>query len=439
MHAGDPIVWTLAPLLRAFYGVHPHGGEATGQRPTRTARYIEQTASAVLSRARPSGQRARYIVVGTAVFLIGGENERRSMEPILAYGGRILGEQPKQVRLRSGSARPEELTGRSLGIAASFVSHAEAAGVGLPCSPRRLLREFIGTARHMSYTKALVDQREAQAVVVGTNHSKHGRALLGAARRTGVPSVYVPHAPMLADQRFRDLPFDFAGLRGSAEVQWYRDQQLPNTRLTVVGDPGLPEVRVVPIPPHAPIVFAVAPYEHAVLRRLVSVIAASTPESVVVAPYPGQDLRFLRAICPPAWQIWPNRTYDLLRQGASAVVQHSSGVALEALLLGLPTIELSFDREAAGYPVIVPEYVYFAQTGEDLQKAFAAARADGRDERRRRRLHTWARTWCGQWGEDAAASGWSLVQRAVNTRRPPGPIWDAWEAKALSERLQHDG
>lgn len=424
----DPILWVLAPLLRALYGTHPRGAGPPGESPGAPALYFETMASKVMSRVRPSGQRSRYITVGDAVFLIGGENERRSIEPILMRGS---GE-PEIVRSLPDPRRLRELTAASTGLAEDFVRGAADAGVGLPCAPRYLLRQFIGLSRHIAYAEGVLDIQQPRAVVVGTNHSRQARAIAQAARRRGIPSVYVPHAPMLSDPRFRDLPFDFAALRGPAEVEWYAARGAPQMRVEAIGDPGLPDVALVDIPDDAPVVVAVGPYDPELLSGLITAVARRSPDAVVVAPYPGQNRRRLRALCPRHWKIWKGRTFDLLSQGASAVIQHSSGVALESLLLGLPTIELGLRRRGAAYPVIDPEYVHFARNADDVGRALTAALQDAGSDSRRRRLQVWAQRWCAAWGTKAAEAGWRMVTRAGEAQAAR-PIWDAWSDEAIGE------
>ena len=69
----------------------------------------------------------------------------------------------------------------------------------------------------------------------------HARALVLAAREAGIATVYIPHAPVISDARLVDLPVDYAGLRGPAEVDHYESLGAPGKRLTVVGNPAMGE------------------------------------------------------------------------------------------------------------------------------------------------------------------------------------------------------
>ena len=62
-----------------------------------------------------------------------------------------------------------------------------------------------------------------------------------AAREAGIATVYIPHAPVISDARLVDLPVDYAGLRGPAEVDHYEALGAPGERLAVVGNAALSE------------------------------------------------------------------------------------------------------------------------------------------------------------------------------------------------------
>jgi hypothetical protein len=137
---------------------------------------------------------------------------------------------------------------------------------------------------------------------------------------------------------------------------------------------------------------------------------------------------------PKEWRIFTGRTYDLLRAGPPVVVQHSSGVALEALHLGIPVIELSYPGKATLYPFIREPHVRFASTSAELSAAAAAASAEARDAGRREALVGWARKWASPTGAEAGERAVALVERAV-AEGPRGPIWDPWRSSRLAPAL----
>ena len=145
----------------------------------------------------------------------------------------------------------------------------------------------------------------------------------------------------------------------------------------------------------------------------------------MVAPHPRADRDALRQLCPDGWEIWAGRTYELLQAGPPVLIQASSGVALEALLLGVPTIDVSFPGALPPYPLIREPHVHVASSSSELEAALAEARLDGSDPDRRARIVEWAKGWSHPSGEEAAG-GVAGVLRSALSEGPRGPIWDTW-------------
>jgi hypothetical protein len=145
---------------------------------------------------------------------------------------------------------------------------------------------------------------------------------------------------------------------------------------------------------------------------------------VIVSRHPNAKPEGASAF-PQQWSIHDGRTYDLLRQGPPVVVQQSSGVAVEAMQLGIPVIEMQFPGRPPTYPVIREPPVRFASSSQELKDAVAASHADGRDPAFRQRLIGWARGWSWPTGLEAGERMVVLVERAL-ADGPRGAIWPPW-------------
>jgi hypothetical protein len=242
-----------------------------------------------------------------------------------------------------------------------------------------------------------------------------------------VPTVYVPPTAQTApNARIIGLPVDYAGLRGEEEAGYLAGLGVDRGRLDVVGNPTVAEEAAPRIDPGLPAVFAPGLEDEARLGPLVGVVREGLGDRVVVGRHPSAGVEVEGGAFPPGWRIFEGRTYELLRAGPAVVVQHSSGVALEALHLGIPVVELSYPGKAALYPLIREPYVRFASTGQQLREAVAAASGDAGDPGRRRELIEWARGWSWPNGAEAGQRAVALVETAL-ARGPRGPIWEPWQ------------
>jgi hypothetical protein len=254
------------------------------------------------------------------------------------------------------------------------------------------------------------------------------RALILCAEAQGVPIIHVPHAPLSG--RVRDLPVMYAGVRGEAEAEYYRDAFGVDPGLfAVVGNP-ISTVLEVPLPERAldaPGVFATSNYPISVVAESFDLLAAGGLDSLVVAPHPSAKLDELSRILPAGWTISSGRrTMELLKEGPRFLLQSSSGVAWESAALGIPTAEL---RGQGGgvmldqYPFLRDESVYPLLTSPDGVRDFVA-RVD-RGEFDRERLQQYARSWCAEDGKESAERIRELVGRSTSVRKP-GRILDGW-------------
>lgn len=426
-HGETPAAWIVCPLIAVYYAEPDDSWWEPTPLPRHKVVY-ERAAALGLRLARPGGLTSVYRGVGRALFLDVSRNHRLVLHPVIEAAERDQGAEASVVSVRPDRRRAAELEAEAIELTRQLLAAATAVGVRLPVAPQRLLRDVISASAHLAYAEAAISQHQPEVVVVASNHGKSTRALNWAARERGIPSVYIPHAPMITERLLWDLPFDQAALRGSSERDLY-GEHVSTDRIAVVGDPSLSALEVTQVSSSDPLVIAPTPYDE-LLGKMARALLEAEVENVIIAPHPAQDLSQLGDYFPSAWEVSDVRAFELLRRGARGLIQHSSGLALEALLLGIPTIEMTFGREASNYPFIREPYVHRIgeRTGE-LKEGLAAIERDLLPERRSE-LVDWARSWCVSGGGEVADDAWEVVS-ATAERGATGPIWDMWGADGV--------
>ena len=413
--------WIVAPLLAVY------AGEADRFRVP-----LRLTRSGVLPRVRGSirfgrillgleRSSGRFIQRGQCLTTFGTENQRRVIMPI---ADRLPGMSVDlMLSERAASARDLLRAKRQArhflaGLKRRLVPFLDEADVIRLC----LLAE-----RSRAQAEIALEAVSPAGVLVASSVTPDARALCVLARKAGIPTVYAPHAPLLAAEPQQDLPFDVALLRGSEEALPYAARGVATAKLVISGNPALepsPVVRVAD--PGAPVVLALSPDPTPIVRAIIDSLRAVLPEGITVAAHPRQDMRSLVAMVPPGWELATGRTYDLLRSGASTVVQYSSGIGLEAMLLGIPCIELSLFGHPPAYPFLDHELVQRVTRVEDLPDALNQARHFAADGDHQRSITDWAQAWCARSGAAAAAHAAAALEDVLGDGAPRGPIWDYW-------------
>lgn len=306
---------------------------------------------------------------------------------------------------------------------------------GLRVRPNEVRTYCLAGARALARAEGVLTSEKTGLLVVATQHAPNMRALVATARHRGVPSVYFPHAPTAANRQYADLPTDYAGLRGAGEVDFYRGCGVSGN-LPQVGNPGVgdfleDQARILKEAP----VFAVPDLDPAVLADLFRLtVSAIGTEKVLVAPHPRSDRKELIRHLPSSWGLWSNgSTLDLLRRGPRFVVQHSSGVAWEALALGIPVIQLSYPNESANYPLIAKPFVLFAHSTPSLSEAVANAIAISSDRKGRDELRDWATYWCTSVGRRAREACVGLINQALQEGQSSDVLLDGWAFRKTEE------
>jgi hypothetical protein len=269
------------------------------------------------------------------------------------------------------------------------------------------------------------------SVAVASQHNGATRAVLATTLTpdSGLVSSYLPHAPLVPLAYYEDLPVHRALLRGEAESHHYAQLGADPDRLTIVGDPSRPDPRPA-LPESDELVFAPSPHPEPVLRADIALLAAMD-RPWRVSLHPRMDAQRFAELVPPSWRVvqTDSTALHLQAEGARAVVQHGSGVGLDALALGIDVIDLRAEGAAAVYPYLRAPQVQTAHDASSLHAALAALpqRANGSAGR-----ITYAATWSAAGGAEAAARAADELVGA----QPIGeePLLDRWGRRSHPER-----
>lgn len=229
----------------------------------------------------------------------------------------------------------------------------------------------------------------------------------------------MPHAPLALTRDYMDLPVDLAGVRGERELDVY-GQLTATTSIQVVGNPMAVASDLLS-PRTDTLVVAVSPVGPSQLRHLFETARADCAHRVVVAPHPRSDLTGLKRLIPSGWEInGAGSTYDLLKQGASLLVQATSGVGWEALYLGIPVVDVR-RADVSAYAYLNDTMIPASRGPEDFASVAALAR-----QHEPALLRQTALDWASPLGRAADVATLDLVARSMDEPKPPSPILDGW-------------
>ena len=241
-HHGDRLAAVTLPYLAALFRagtcVAP---PANGRAPGLLRAYEDLKARTAL--------RTPFYEAGDVLLAFATVNQARAVrEPVRRFGelGRLRATRPSWRALRAHSRR-----GRMLG--GELVDTLDESLLPPGLTTREIVYGCLVGAAMLSLAEAAVRARRPRVAVVSSAHGLAARALAMCAREQNLPSVYIPHAPALADAELADLPFDYAALRGRGEVEHYAGWGVDPGRLAVAGDPSIGR-RLAPadIDPHGP-------------------------------------------------------------------------------------------------------------------------------------------------------------------------------------------
>jgi hypothetical protein len=293
---------------------------------------------------------------------------------------------------------------------------------GLEATLADITRTLVIAHQHLQLAARQVTDLEPKRVVLATQHGLQARAMILRCRVAEIPTVYVPHAPLANNRVYRDLPVDLAALRGPREVDVYGGLGADRSRLYDIGDPGFPASRWDLHSPDGLVLVAPSPWQRDEVARFMRTAEEGIPGPYVVCPHPASDRDELRRLTPPRATIADRRTLEVIAAGCRALVQHSSGVAVEAMLLGAPVVELSVDDSPASYFAIAEPHVRRATDGSSLRQVLQTIDDEGRDSRSEA-TRAWAREWVSCAGDEATERLRSVLQQDFRAGDPLRSEW----------------
>ena len=414
-------LWTLAPMIVQVYA---EAGIGTPDASRGTV--FKRRARTGLANLRRAA-RIRLVSTEAALFLMESVNERRVMEPILGDDTLPV----SSFTIRTFRARPVS-TGHAKPVAASVYQRltdeiGRPAGLaGVFIDRPSLTRNLAVAKRTLDEVRALLTQARPQAVVVGSPMNPLARAMVLVSRELGIPSVYIPHAPAANQPWYEDLATDYAGLRGMGEVDFYSALGAPTAGLTAVGLPYLTEADPPPLDASLPSVFAPSPIAAPLFKRLIDIVAEGAGDNVIVSPHPRQSVAVLRTQMPRTWKFASDvSTVELLERGHPRVIVHNSGVALEALRSGIPSIHIELEGSPSTYVMYDSGAVSTASSADALATLCSSVVSD----EERVKLIDVARHWASPVGAESAEAGKALIARAVAEGPRSGPLLDHWKRR----------
>jgi len=411
----EDLAWPALPqvammLLHAPVSADPGAATEVLDRARAIARAIAPRAGPRLTRVGP------VLLVGTSV-----------------QTGRIMASLTEEFTKRHG--KPKFIRLRPLGIGAlksvrqnvrrvesDLAGALSTANIGEPFGLRDELLKVETFRRRIAKVK--FRNAGIRAVIVGSQNNASVRALLSVVHHQHVSSYYIPHAPTADNAFYHDLPTNWALLRGASEVEFYRGLgATPLDHLAAVGNPGEPVSHATP-PNSSSVVYAASAPE--VIQGDIDVIYHAIRSPIKVSLHPRMRSHAYRRMFPSAWEIIdaPDTSTYLRRHGAKAVVQHGSGVGLEALSMGLDVIDLCHPQDRPNYPYIIEPYVQIVHDVSSLRKAMdkLSVRAGGRLER-----IDYAHSWCNESSIDVVRSIADLVEQSSTCDTAGGVLLDGWE------------
>lgn len=367
--------------------------------------------------------------VGPALFLSQSVQTDRVLRPCIDALAPALG-RPERYRLpRLGPAEAVASQRVARRAHRNLSSWLRETGIPEPVG----IEEELAKAEIMFRRGAAADFRDdgIGVLVTASQHNSPIRAVIAAAGGApdGPASCYIPHAPVADSPFYRDLPVHYALLRGPAEVDLYRCWGVDDfERVHVVGQPGLPRPPGKVAESAAHVLYAASGHADRVLRADIEVILRGVERPVEVCLHPRMSLSDARELFPDEWTVHPpGKTLDVLHaRGAFALIQHGSGVGLEALSAGVDVIDLCPAGERPNYPYLARPHVQLVSNEIELESAIDAvpSRRVGQEERIRH-----AQSWCSAFDPEASAATAAAIRAMAAKSRPGKVLLDGWGAR----------
>ena len=404
---GD-LLWIAAPSL-TYPFVHHMAAEA---RPVRLATFRSFSKLLGISRAH-FGVNFAYDSSQT-VFVWSSTNQFRPLARLhnSANSGRYT------YRARRQSGFSTTLEERSASLARTFLGehfHVDSEVV------RQQLRAALVS---IAFSLDFIHHLKPRQLVVSTQHHPLQRALTLVARSSGLPTTYIPHAPTADNVQYKDLPFDRALLRGRGDYDLYSMWGARADQMSVTGDPSFDlDSNYIPdgVEPKRQIAVAPSPWATNHLKWFFTCIHAAGITDYVLLPHSASNASEIDALRSPQSVNVPNtRTVEFLKKHPVAVIQSSSGVALEAMALGRPVIELRPREMQRNYAFANTPLIHEATDTMALRRAISRALSQPNPDQT---LMEYANRWVSPVG---LASVNSLLDALASPVSGPEWVLDSW-------------
>jgi hypothetical protein len=330
-------------------------------------RALQRAARQGAPRARPAGAGRVLIDVAST-----GDNYRRIWEPLaraLGTGGTVLlapPSAPDSDRLDGfewtvARRLPWDWEGWRRWVHEGYAGWVErgrslaASGVG-ERGALRLAGAIARQGQRVFEAHAALEHHRPRVVLALADRGASGSAIVGAARRRGIPTLTITHCPVgtTFGQTFLPLNADVLLVWGEYQRAAFEGWGLPASRIRVVGYPGVPDARppdrptagrihAVGLPPRDTYVLAVTgPMKDEWRRRWAEELARAASRSpltgFLVRVHPSESGAFYRPLFRDLGNVTvlENRALSLSESIglADRVVVHGSSVGIEALLAG---------------------------------------------------------------------------------------------------------
>jgi hypothetical protein len=238
----------------------------------------------------------------------------------------------------------------------------------------------------------------------------------------------MPHAPVANNPWYHDLPMHWALLRGSAEKTVYENLGSDPNRVRLIGDPSFEAATsksTIPVSEHR-VLYAVSAEDENSLSGDVCLVTDAGCREVVVSMHPRLRGRAdLQRLFPKNWAIneLPSTYQLMISRPPVAVIQHGSGLGLEALSLGLPVIDICNPGRSPNYHYLNSPLIPSVSTSDQLRNVIAEV--DLRPEAKRER-RMYANRWVGATGEEAAIMAARAISEIVDSAVPSSVLLDSW-------------
>lgn len=264
------------------------------------------------------------------------------------------------------------------------------------------------------------------AVILANQHLPEHRSIIASSRRQGIPTVYLPHAPMATNRQYADLPVDYASAFGRGEVEVLKSFGADTSRVRVCGNPAmkLPESPTRETGPNCQrrIVAAPSPVTTGKLAWFFSSIRSACGDDFDICLHPRLPPDRIRKMIGPSTRVVSDiRTLDYIANTSCILIHMNSGVGLEAMAAGVPSINLIPPDSSPSYFYLLQDSVLTATSDSELGVLTRSLVRE--QEGYQQPQEMFGRDWLMWTGNRAETEIESLL---ASVTKPVGPIFDGW-------------